>query len=151
MLVAGVVLGRRLVESVQFNWPAVIAATVFAGVLGALWYSPMLFLNRWMELRGVTRDSMQSAGAISPPAAVAGSVLLNLIALTTLAMVVPWAGAGNLIEGVMVGLMVGVGMVVAMSARAVLFEQQPVQLFAINNVYTVLIFVVGGAIYGAWR
>ena len=58
-------------ESVEFNWLAIIAATAFAAVVGALWYSPLLFLNRWMELRGVTRESMQ--GAISPAAAVAGS------------------------------------------------------------------------------
>jgi hypothetical protein len=136
------------VNSIDFNWPAVIAATVFAAVLGALWYSPVLFLNRWMELRGVTREGTQ--GAISPAAAVAGSVLLNLIAMTTLSMVVGWSGASTLLDGLVVGGMVGLGFVVTMAARAVLFEDQGAQLFAINNVYTMLIFLVGGAILGAW-
>jgi hypothetical protein len=136
-------------ESVQFNWLAIIVATVFAAVVGALWYSPLLFLNRWMELRGVTRESMQ--GAMSPAAAVAGSVLLNLIAMTTLAMVVSWAGAATLMDGLMVGAIVGLGIAIAMAARSILFENQSAQLFALNNVYTIILFMAGGAILGVWR
>jgi len=63
-------------DSAEFNWLAIIAATVFAAVVGALWYSPLLFLNRWMELRGVTMGAAQPGP--SPAVAVAGSVVVTL-------------------------------------------------------------------------
>ena len=138
-------------EAVEFNWLAVLAAVIVAVVSGALWYSPLLFLNRWMELRGVTQESMQASGAMSPALAVGGSVVLNVIAMVVLAMVVSWSGAATLVDGLAVGAIVGFGLVISMAARAILFEQQSLPLFALNNGYTLLVFLAGGAILGGWR
>ncbi|NBC66602.1 MAG: DUF1761 family protein, partial [Bacteroidetes bacterium] len=34
----------------SLNWLSIIAATVVYFILGALWYSPVLFGNIWMKL-----------------------------------------------------------------------------------------------------
>lgn len=39
-------------QQFPINWWALLAAVVVRMVLGGLWYSPLLFLNRWMALTG---------------------------------------------------------------------------------------------------
>ena len=37
----------------------ILGATVFRMVLGALWYSPALFLKPWMRMAGITAGQMK--------------------------------------------------------------------------------------------
>ncbi len=48
-------------QSFPINFLALIAATVAKGMLGWLWYSPLLFLKAWMRLTGIT-DAQMKAG-----------------------------------------------------------------------------------------
>ncbi len=43
------------------NYVAVAAAAVGAFVLGALWYSPLLFGKEWMKLRGAAAGTVADA------------------------------------------------------------------------------------------
>jgi len=38
----------------EINYIAVLGASVVAMVIGGLWYSPLLFGKKWMELNGLT-------------------------------------------------------------------------------------------------
>ncbi len=40
----------------EVNWLAVIAATLSMFVLGALWYSPLLFVKPWANAAGLEID-----------------------------------------------------------------------------------------------
>jgi len=71
--------------------------------------------------------------------------------MIVLALIVSWSEAATLVDGVVVGAVAGIGLVIASELRHVLFESQPLPLFAINNGYTLLVFLGGGAILGAWR
>ncbi len=48
-------------ELFGINIIAVIAATVVGMVLGALWYSPFLFGDKWMKCLGKTPETLGSA------------------------------------------------------------------------------------------
>lgn len=41
---------------VHVSWVMVIVAAVVGFIIGSLWYSPLLFGNRWARLAGVTMD-----------------------------------------------------------------------------------------------
>ena len=41
----------------QVNWLAIIAAAIVMFGLGAVWYSPWLFVKQWAKAAGVSRDS----------------------------------------------------------------------------------------------
>jgi hypothetical protein len=50
--------------AVQINLWGVIAATAFGMVVGAIWYSELLFGKQWMRLAGKKADDLQNnAGA----------------------------------------------------------------------------------------
>jgi hypothetical protein len=51
---------------------------------------------------------------------------------------------------VWVGLIFGAGLIAADQLKLVLFERRPPTLWAINNGYTVIAFVVMGAILAVW-
>jgi Protein of unknown function (DUF1761) len=42
-------------QDVDLNWIAMIVAAILPMVLGAVWYSPVLFAERWIQTVGRTR------------------------------------------------------------------------------------------------
>jgi hypothetical protein len=49
------------VQDVDLNYLAVVVAALVPIVLGALWYSPLLFADRWMRAVGRTREELGDA------------------------------------------------------------------------------------------
>lgn len=43
---------------ISVNWLAVLTATLLYFILGALWYSPVLFANVWMKLRNLNEEDI---------------------------------------------------------------------------------------------
>ena len=41
-------------ETVQFNYPAILVAALISFVVGGAWYSPLLFAKTWMRKPGST-------------------------------------------------------------------------------------------------
>ena len=48
----------------NLNWLAIIAGAVSAFVLGGLWYSPLLFAERWMKETGITEESTKNTNMV---------------------------------------------------------------------------------------
>jgi len=130
----------------NLNWLAVIVAAVSAFFLGGLWYSPLMFVNRWMKETGVTRESN---GQRSMPQVFGLSFVLSLIASFFLAMFLgPDAGASF---GALAGFMAGLGWVLTFIGIIYLFEARSFALFLINAGYSVVALTVMGLIIGVWQ
>ncbi len=133
-------------QSIDLNYLAVIAATIVMMVLGFLWYGP-LFEQRWLAAIGRTDE------AITPPppwkwALIVGGALASALVL---AVIADWAGATELVDGVLVGLIVSAGLIVTDSIKRHVYEEAPLPLLAINNGYVLVGFALMGAILGAWQ
>ena len=133
---------------VQLNWVAIMVAAFTAFVGGAIWYSPVLFAERWATLAGLTEAQRQGMGPIIAMIVQAFEIVITA---AVLAVVVAWSGAHNPLEGAGVGLLLGGGLIVLDQAKLLAFERRSAALFAINNGYTVLAMIVMGAIEGIWR
>ena len=133
-------------HSVDLNWVAIMVAAFIAYVGGAIWYSPVLFSNTWARLVNLSQEQM-SSGA---PIAMVVQAVVTVATAAVIAVVIAWSGANNIIEGIGVGVLLGVGLVVSDHAKLVAFERRSLRLFAINNGYTVLAFAVMGAIIALW-
>jgi Protein of unknown function (DUF1761) len=48
-------------QSFPINYLALIVATLAKGVIGWLWYSPLMFLRPWMRLSGMTPELMKQS------------------------------------------------------------------------------------------
>jgi len=132
----------------EINYLAVIVAAVAYFVIGALWYSPVLFGKTWMK--GIGKTPEQMAG---------GSAILNyLMGLITafiasygVARVMLWSGRSSIGDGIITGVLVGVCFVLATMLMNDIFEKRPKGLTAINVLFHIVGLVVAGIIIGAWH
>jgi hypothetical protein len=73
------------------NWWALLAAVVARMVLGGIWYSPLLFLNRWLALTGRSHADMNSR----MPMLLLVDLVSSLIRAFVLFHAIHYAGAVN--------------------------------------------------------
>jgi Protein of unknown function (DUF1761) len=132
-------------QDVDLNWIAIIVAAIIPMVLGALWYSPVLFAEPWMRAVGRTREELGDAQL--------GYLLSAVGALVTayvLARVVKWAEVDDLWNGALVGIFAWFGFVATVLAVTTYFGGRPRQLWLINAGYQFVSLVLMGALLGAW-
>ncbi len=130
----------------HFNHWAVLLSAVILWVLGAIWYSPLLFSKPWMALVGRDRGD--------PKAAVAGMIVSfigNLILALVLAHTVLWSGADSFGFGAFIGFISWLGFIAGPLAAQALFESRPFKLFAINAGYWLVGLPICGGILAVWR
>jgi len=128
------------------NWLAVIAATITAFILGALWYSKALFGVAWMQEVGLTEEAVRNGNSKK---AFTGTFVLQLLSAIALSA---FLGRGsNWLEGLHTGLWIGVFWVATAYGVTYLFEQRAMRLWLINAGYYVLLYAVMGTIIGALR
>ena len=136
-------------QSVEFNWLAVVAAGIAAFVLGGVWYSPIGFVRPWQRLIGKTDEQLREG--MSSMMAMGSQAVQQVVTTFAVATIVSWSGAGNVVEGLWVGVIVGVGVLAADGLKLVFFEGRPFQLYLINAGYSALAVVIMGAILGGWQ
>ncbi len=129
----------------EVNYIAVGVATAAAFVLGGLWYSPVLFGNRWAALSGQSEEQLKSG---SMALIFAGAFLLTLISAGVLAMFI---GPMDLKFATAAGLSAGLCWVAASLGVVYLFERRPLGLWLINGGFLVVEFTMMGAIIGAFN
>jgi hypothetical protein len=129
------------------NWLAVIVAAVAMFGLGAVWYSPALFVKQWAKAAGVNRDGSPGPGFVW---IMVGAFVLTLIMAANLAFFL--AGPSTTL-GFAVGASIAAGLGWATLSLWIisLFEQRPFSYVLINGGYLTIGFALMGLILGIWR
>ena len=127
------------------NLLAVVVAAIANFIIGAVWYAPPVFGNRWMNLLGKKRDELGS-----PAKGFIGAIVGALILSYVLAVLIGYAGAKTAVDGAIIGLWALVGFVLTVGSTEVLFGAKPIKLYLLNNGYQLVAFIVTGAIIGAF-
>ena len=133
-------------ENIYINHLAVIAATLSDLLVGALWYSPILFYKAWMNANGFTEESLKKGN----PGLIYGlTLVLALIISYNLAFFLGDAktDAG---WGMIAGFLAGVWAAAAFTIIA-LFERRSLAYVLVNCGYVLVAFTLKGLIIGAWR
>ena len=133
----------------RINYLAVIVAAIVYWLLGAMWYSPLLFANRWVELMGETMEEAKQ-GSHSPMSFIV-ALLCNLVIAFVLALVCNASGATTMGKGASTGILMWLGFVGTVTLTTYQFDGRPVSLWAINYGYALVGMIIMGAILGAWR
>lgn len=131
----------------KINYLAIVAATLSTFVLGALWYSPLLFGKAWMRVNGFSESEV---AAFSKARMFGWSFVFALVMSLNLAMFLAAPGT-NVVWGMAAGALAGVGWVAMAIAIIGVFENRSWGYIAINGGYMIVAFVIMGAILGAWR
>ncbi|MEM1112185.1 MAG: DUF1761 domain-containing protein [Pseudomonadota bacterium] len=85
---------------------SILLATVAGMVLGALWYSPLMFGNAWLAALGKRKEALGSAKG-----PMIGSMLACLLTALALALLLLASGADTVGKALGIGLIAGLGLV----------------------------------------
>lgn len=135
----------------QVDWIAVLVAAVVYFVIGAAWFAPATFGRRWMASIGW--DESRPRPEMSPVSYV-GPALFYLVASIATAFLAAATDSDTLEEGIVLGLVVGLGYALVVTATDAVFDPnkpKPWTWFAISGAYHVVSLIIVGAIVAAWR
>lgn len=134
----------------ELNWLAVIVATIVYFALGALWYSPVAFGKPWQRAIGWDETNQQGAS----PIIYAGPALFALVSTIATAMLANATGSTDMGTGVVLGLVVGIGYGLALTAYEAVFapnRPSPWVWFAITGSYHLVGLLIVAVVVSAWR
>ena len=133
------------------NWLAVIVGGVIYFALGALWYSPMLFARPWQ--RSIGWDPERTPPEMNPMTYVV-PFLAYLVMAAAVGMIAAAVGADDLGDGIVLGLVLGIGLSLMHTLVDATFDPnkpQPWTWFAINGSYHALGLLIVAVIVSVWR
>jgi len=133
------------------NWIAVIVAALAYFVLGALWYSKLLFAKRWIsDLKIDVNDPNAKKGM---GMMFGGSLVLMFVQCLALAIL-----AGRIeditdtwMSGAKLGALTGCCFCAAAVGVNYLYEKKPCSLFLINAGYAIVGNIIAGIIICCWQ
>ena len=134
-------------EKIYLNHLAVFVCALLSLVVGALWYSPLLFFKAWQRQSGLSDEQVAKA---------------NPIKTYSLTLLLAWIISYNLAAflgdsktnwrwGLAAGLLAGVGWATTTFAIISLFEQRSLKYLLINGGYITVYFALIGFVLGIWR
>lgn len=125
---------------------AEIVAAVAGMAVGALWFSPLLFVKPWSKETGVKESEMRT-GAAKKYALTALGTLAMAHVLVYIASV---TGSKTAIDGIKLGFILWLGFVLPVLGTITLFEGRSKNLFLINASHHLVVLMVMGAIVSIW-
>jgi Protein of unknown function (DUF1761) len=131
----------------DLNWLAVIVAAVAWWLLGALWYSPALFARPWMRSIGI--ESVEGGPGVSTYVV---PLVAYFVASIALGMIAAATGSTTVGDGIVLGLVAGVGLGLTLYWVEATFGQrpQPTTWFLISGTYQLIGIVGASIILSVW-
>lgn len=134
-------------DNMIINHWAVLVCAVVSLLVGALWYSPLLFFRAWKRENNLSEEQLQR---FKPGKVYTITFFLALLISYNLAFFLG-DDKTNWSWGLTAGFLAGFGWAATMFAIIALFEQKTWKYILINAGYIVVYFSIIGFILGAWR
>lgn len=142
----------------MINWWAVIVSAVVSMGIGSIWFGP-LFGKKWGEVMGIDfsskseEEKKKMMKMMGPMYAL--QFVLSLLTLYILAhYIAGWQPQPGAIGGIINALWIWLGFIIPTIAGNAMWSGKPKKLawsmFWINAGYNFILYVVFGAILGAW-
>lgn len=134
-------------QTFPINYLALLVATIAKGVIGWLWYSPLLFLKPWMQLTGTTPEiAKQTNMALGIGLETVGNFVMAFV----LVHATHYAGAHGVAQGAAVGFFNWLGFIFVVMLPSVTYDRRPLKLVLIHTSYQLVGLLVMGAIVATW-
>jgi hypothetical protein len=133
---------------VELNWLAVLIAAFIAFTSSAIWYGKSVMGSKWQKSIGLKDSQIKKAnmaGAMTYSflgfivVSVAMGLLVNVLVLTTV------------LQGVLFGTMVAVGLMGASKLAQTKFELRPLTYWYITLGADIIALSIIGAVLAAWK
>ncbi len=128
------------------HWALLVSALIL-WVLGALWYSRVLFVKPWMAALGIVPGGPKTGLAFGMISSLVGDLLVAFVLLH----VILWSGAANWAAGAFIGFLAWLGFFAAIQFPQGVYEGRPAKLFIINGAYWLVGLLIVGALLATWK
>ena len=128
--------------------PVVVSAVVVF-LIGALWYSPILFAKPWMRAHGHTEEKLREMQTRAGRA-YAVSFVCYLVMAVAMSILLKRLEVASVLTGVKLGALLGFGFAATIGLTANVFSDKPLSAWLIDAGYQVVYLIVMGAILAAW-
>jgi hypothetical protein len=134
----------------DLNWWAILVAAFVYFIFGAGWYNPSVLGKRWMRSIGWDSGAQPRMGMV----AYVGPLVAYLLIAVSLGLLAEATGTDTLLEGFILGLVVGLGIVTAIILVTAVFDPmkpQPMTWFLITAGYHYIGVLLASLIIGGWQ
>lgn len=133
----------------QMNHWALLVSAVMIWLIGAVWYSPLLFAKPWLAALGNIHNSADKGKgmALGMIASLAGDILVSFVLLHF----IRWSGSADWQHGVFIGFICWLGFFAATQLPQGIYEKRPSSLFLINAGYWLISLMASGALLASWK
>ncbi|HMC97482.1 MAG TPA: DUF1761 domain-containing protein [Flavobacteriales bacterium] len=131
------------------NHPAILVCAISIFLLGAPWYSKVLFLNPWARANGIDPNAPRPKGAKHPAQVYGIAFVMAWVAAYAFAMLV--GPAPGLHHALHTGLLCGGGIAATSFAINYQFANKSTVLILIDGGYHLVQFTLYGLILGLWH
>jgi len=128
----------------------ILTAAAVAFLIGALWYSPLLFAKAWMQAQGHTPEKL-AAMQKTAGRAYGVSFLCFLLMAFVLHLFLSSVGAADAGSGAHWGALAWLGFAFTIGLTANVYSDKPLAAFLIDTGYQLVYLVVMGAILAGWQ
>ncbi len=135
---------------VMINYLAVLISAIATMVIGALWYSPILFGKIWIELSGVTQKKIEEAKKKGMSKSYLFTFIGSLITAYVLAHFVDYLEATTASGGAQLAFWLWLGFIAPVNLGMVLWEGKPFKLFLLNTLHHLVSLIVIAIILSVW-
>ena len=134
----------------DINFLAVLVAAIAAFVLGAVWYSPLLFAKQWTQIHADTPEKLKAMQA-GAKKAYAVSLVCLLVMAVAMSLLIAITHMTAVTAGIKLGLLCWLGFAVTIGLMANMYSGKPLKAFLLDAGYQLVYFVVMGAILAVWH
>jgi len=134
-------------QQFYINHWAVLTCAAANLMLGAVWYSPLLFAKAWMKENNLTEEDLKN---VNPGKTYGLAFLLSWLISYNLAFFLGDAKT-DMAWGATAGFLAGFGFAGLIFTIVALFEKRSWKCVFINGGYITLYFTLIGFILGLWR
>jgi hypothetical protein len=134
----------------DLNWLAVIVAALAYFILGGIWYAPPVMGKAWMKASGIDMADTEEG---PPPIVFVAPLFGYLFAAAATAMIAVSTGTDTVSEGIVLGLVIGIGYAATLTAVMATFESkkpQPMMWAVITAVYNIIGLLITSVIISVW-
>lgn len=134
---------------VTLNYAAILVAGIANMVLGALWYSPVLFGNIWMKAMKFSHADMKNTKHMG--IRYAAAFLMGLLMVYVLAHYVSYMEASTASKGAETAFWPWLGFMVPILVGDILWNGKSFTVFVINAAHYLVAMLMAGVILAIWQ
>lgn len=133
------------IDFMELNYFAILAGGILYMAFGALYFSPLLFGEKWTRLNNLKFGKQNNNTSY-----IIGSIFVAFISSFLIALIVQVTGADSLLSGLMIGMLIGILAALAY-LKNTLFGMTSIKIFAIAITDHIISFTLLSILHAMWR